>query len=122
MKVLVIEDDKFLANAYRIKFEKIGYDAKIAGDGALAFDVLNEWRPDVIILDLVMPKMDGYDFLEKFRTLDKFSDIPVLISSNLGQPEDMEKARKLGVNNYVIKGNLSLADLVNKLEELIPKK
>jgi CheY-like chemotaxis protein len=122
MKVLVIEDDKFLVNAYRIKFEKLGYEIRIAGDGLEALKMLNEWEPEILILDLVMPNMDGYEFLEKLRAMDKYKSIPVLISSNLSQPEDKEKASKLGANNYVVKGNLSLTELVEKLEELIPKK
>lgn len=122
MKVLVIEDDKFLVNAYRIKFEKIGYETRIAEDGVEALKILEEWSPEVVILDLVMPNMDGYEFLEKMRSVDRFKSIPVLISSNLGQPEDIDRATKLGANSYIIKGNLSLTELVAKLEELIPKK
>ena len=121
MKVLVIEDDSFLVNAYRIKFGNIGYETKIALDGIEALKILEQWTPDVLILDIVMPNMDGYEFLEKLRANPKYKTIPVLISSNLGQPEDMEKANKLGASNYVVKGNLSLEELVNKLEELIPK-
>ena len=122
MKVLVVEDDKFLVNAYRVKFEKMGYEIKIALDGVEALEVLGKWRPDVVILDLVMPKMDGYEFLEKMRAIPEYEKIPVLIASNLGQNEDLNKAKEMGANNYVIKGNLSLSELVIKLEELIPKK
>ncbi len=121
MKVLVIEDDNFLVNAYRVKFGNMGYDTRIALDGNEALKVLEEWEPEIVILDLVMPNMDGYEFLEKMRAIEKYRDTPVLISSNLGQPEDIERATKLGANSYVIKGNLSLSDLVKKIEELIPK-
>lgn len=121
MKVLVIEDDNFLVNAYRVKFGNMGYDTRIALDGNEALKVLEEWEPEIVILDLVMPNMDGYEFLEKMRAIEKYKDTPVLISSNLGQPEDIERATKLGANSYVIKGNLSLSDLVKKIEELIPK-
>ena len=122
MKVLIVEDDSFLVNAYRIKFERLGYETKIAIDGESALKILGEWVPDVVILDLVMPKMDGYEFLEKMRAKPEFLNIPVLVATNLGQPEDVDRARELGANNYVIKGNLSLSELVEKLEELIPKK
>ena len=121
MKVLVVEDDSFLVNAYRIKFGRLGYETKMAVDGESALKILSEWTPDVVILDLVMPKMDGYEFLEKMRAVPEYKNIPVLVSTNLGQPEDVDRAKELGANNYVIKGNLSLSDLVNKLEELIPK-
>ena len=122
MKVLVIEDDNFLVNAYRIKFGELGYETKIAKDGIEALEILKTWEPEIVVLDIVMPNMDGYEFLEKMRAMDKYKKTPVLIASNLGQPEDMTRARALGADNYVVKGNLSLAELVTKLEELIPKK
>lgn len=121
MKILVVEDDNFLANAYRIKFADLGYEAKIAADGEAALKTLETWEPEVVVLDLVMPNMDGYEFLENMRAMSKYKNTPVLVSTNLGQPEDMDRAKKLGADNYVIKGNMSLSDLVKKLEELIPK-
>ncbi len=122
MKILVIEDDSFLLNAYRLKLTKLGHDIKMAMNGEEAKKVMEEWLPQAIVLDLMMPTMDGYDFLSEIRKIDRFKKVPVLVASNLGQPEDVERAMKLGADGYVIKENLSLSQLVEKLDELINKK
>jgi DNA-binding response OmpR family regulator len=116
-KILVVEDDKFLLQAYKVKLEKEGFDVKSATNGAEMFEVLKTFKPSVILLDLVMPQMDGFEALKKLKQEEK-SDIPVIVASNLGQAEDIEKSKKLGAADYIVKSDLSMEDLVNKVKEL----
>jgi DNA-binding response OmpR family regulator len=120
-KVLIVEDDSFLANAYRVKLSKQGFEIKIAGDGIEALSTLKAFTPDVILLDLVMPNMDGFTFLRTMRADEKIKDIPVIVASNLGQKEDTDEAKKLGAIDFVIKSNLTMQDLVTKINAVTQK-
>ena len=114
-KILVVEDDSFLANAYRVKLDKAGFEIKLAGDGQEALELLAEFTPDLIVMDLVMPVMDGFTTLEKLKADETYKDIPVIVASNLGQKEDLDKGMSLGAVDYVIKSNLSMGDLIEKI-------
>ncbi|KKT35330.1 MAG: hypothetical protein UW35_C0013G0020 [Candidatus Collierbacteria bacterium GW2011_GWF2_44_15] len=122
MKTLIVEDDSFLLSAYRLKLEGLGYEIKEALDGAEALKILEWWTPELVILDLMLPKMDGFDFLTKMKADDRWKNVPVLVASNLGQREDIDRAMALGAAGYVVKSDLSLEDLVTKINALLPKK
>ena len=81
-KILVAEDDKFLANAYRVKLTKSGYEVKMASDGEDVIKALSEYTPDLIILDLMMPKVDGFTVLKEVKNNDRWKNIPILVASN----------------------------------------
>ena len=118
-KILIAEDDKFLANAYRVKIAKAGFDVRIASDGVEAMELVKSFLPDLVILDLVMPKKDGFSVLADLKNDPNYSKIPVIVASNLGQGEDVEKARKLGSNDYVVKTDLSLTKLIEQIRKII---
>lgn len=118
-KILVVEDDHFLANAYRVKLSKAGFEVRMASDGIECLDVLKEYTPDVILLDLVMPKMDGFAVLENIKVNSVLSKIPVMVTSNLGQKEDLAKAVALGARDYVVKSDIELDLIVDKLKKLL---
>jgi DNA-binding response OmpR family regulator len=118
-KILVAEDDKFLANAYRVKLTKAGYEVKLASDGVEVFKVLEDFQPELIILDLVMPIKDGFSTLEELKQHQSYKEIPVLIASNLGQQEDIDRGINLGAKDYIIKSDLSLDELIQKVETII---
>jgi PleD family two-component response regulator len=118
-KILVAEDDKFLGNAYRVKLTKAGFDVKIATDGQEALDALSGFIPDLILLDLVMPVKDGFIVLETIKSDPVYKLIPVIVASNLGQKEDTDRAMKLGANDFIIKSDLSLNELVDKINTLL---
>jgi two-component system phosphate regulon response regulator PhoB/two-component system alkaline phosphatase synthesis response regulator PhoP len=120
-KVLVVEDDRFLTSAYRAKLSKSGYEVQMAGDGEEALTVLQQFHPDIILLDLVMPRKDGFATLEEIRQQSELKDIPVIVASNLGQKEDIDKARGLGATDFIIKSDLSMDDLVSKIERILSK-
>lgn len=118
-KVLIAEDDKFLASAYRFKLDNAGFEVKIAFDGVETLELLKTFLPDILILDLVMPKKDGFAVLEEMKADEKIKNIPVLIASNLEQNEDIERGMKMGVVSYIVKSNLSLDDLVVKIKSIL---
>jgi two-component system, OmpR family, alkaline phosphatase synthesis response regulator PhoP len=119
-KIVIAEDDIFLANAYRVKFSKAGFDTKIASDGDEALNVIRESHPDLVILDLMMPIRDGFSTLEEMKRDDEIKTIPVIIASNLGQKEDIEKGMRLGARDFIIKSSMSLDAMVDKVRALIP--
>jgi DNA-binding response OmpR family regulator len=121
-KVLIAEDDKFLASAYRLKFEKTNFEVKLASDGEEAVSLAKSFKPDVILLDLIMPKMNGFDVLSKLRADPSSKSTPILITSNLGQPDDIKKGMELGATDYFIKSEISLEDIVKKVESLVKNK
>ena len=120
IKVLVAEDDVFLANAYKIKLEGgKDFDTRIATDGNETLKVMADWLPDVVVLDLIMPRKDGYWVLAQMRSDDRLRSIPVLVASNLGQSEDIDRAMEMGANDYIVKSDMSLEDLILKLKKLV---
>lgn len=120
-KILVAEDDKFLANAYRIKLARTGFDARFAGNGNELFTLLESFSPDVIVLDLVMPVKDGFETLKELRSSEQWKTIPVIVASNLGQEEDYDRAMALGATDFVVKSNLKLEELIAKINVLLDK-
>lgn len=118
-KILIAEDDKFLSSAYRFKLAKAGFEVQIVGDGAELLKVLETYVPDLILLDLVMPVMDGFTALENIKLNPKFKSVPVLIVSNLSQKEDIDRTKELGATDFVVKSDMSLDNLIEKINKLI---
>lgn len=118
-KVLVIDDDKFLVSTYRAGLTRAGFEVRIGTDGDQALEQLKSFTPDIIVLDLVLPKKDGFLVLETLKASKQFKDIPVVVVSNLGQHEDLDRAMSLGVADYLIKTDLSLDSVATKLREIL---
>lgn len=117
--MLIAEDDKFLGNAYRVKLEKSGYQVTLARDGVEAMEELSKGSDFcLIILDLIMPKKDGFATLEEIKQQPSLKDIPILIASNLGQKEDIDRGIKLGANDYIIKSDYSMGEILDKIRKL----
>ncbi len=110
MNVLIIEDDPLLVRIYSVRLKEEGFEVDIAADGNEALDSIKKRNPDYILLDLLMPRKDGYSFLEDFNKMSLSPRPPILVLTNLDKPEDMEKAKKLGVQL------MSFDDLVKLLE------
>lgn len=114
--ILIIEDDKFLSKIYSTKFEKLGIPTDLAVNGQIGLAKMKEDPPKLILLDLIMPKVDGFDVLEEMNKDKKLEDIPVLVLSNLGQESDIERAKKLGAKEFIVKSDTSIADVVTKIQ------
>lgn len=111
-KILIAEDDHFLANAYRVKLEKEQFEVQVASDGDECLKMIKKDKPDVLVLDLIMPMKDGFSVLEELRKDDTYKKLPIVVASNLGQAEDIERSKSLGANDYIIKSHMSLDDIV----------
>ena len=119
-KILIIEDEQSLVDLLATKLRKERYDVAVAYDGEEGYKKIKQWRPDLILLDIVMPKMDGYEVLEKLNE-DKLA-IPVIIISNSGQPVEIEKTRKLGAVGHLIKTEFSPIDVLTKVRDCFGSK
>jgi two-component system phosphate regulon response regulator PhoB/two-component system alkaline phosphatase synthesis response regulator PhoP len=121
-KVLIVEDDEFLRTLTAKRLEKEGYGLAVAVDGDTALNVAVEAKPDLILLDLLLPGIDGFEVLKRIRANDELKKVPVIVFSNLGQREDVEKATELGADDFLVKANFTLDDLVVKLNDRLSKK
>lgn len=116
-KILVVEDDKYLADVFLTKLSKAGFDVIQAFNGEDAVTLTKKYHPDLILLDIIMPKKDGFDVLREIKEDDEIKDIPVVIMSNLGQEDDVVMGKKLKAVDYLIKTNISLSDVVKKIKQ-----
>ena len=116
-KIAIIEDDQAISQMYRFKFEAEGFDAQTAENGKLGLELAQNMKPDIILLDLMMPEMTGDEVLAKLRGSDWGKDIKVIILTNMGEQEIPPKVKELGVSGIILKANMTprqVADLVKK--------
>ncbi|MBI2482238.1 MAG: response regulator [Candidatus Vogelbacteria bacterium] len=117
-KIFIVEDDEFLRSLTVKRLEKEGYEVAVAEDGDKAIDLIPKEKPDAVLLDLLLPGKSGFEVLEKLKEGDDLKGVPVIVFSNLGQREDIDKAKKLGATDFLIKANFTLDDVVAKLGSL----
>ena len=117
--ILLAEDDRFLRKAAETTLKRLGYTVFAAVDGEEALTIATRERPALILLDLIMPKLDGFGVLQALRTDERTAGIPVMVMSNLGQESDIQLAREKGATAYFVKSNLSLQALGAKVQELL---
>ena len=117
--VLVVEDDKFLRELLVRKLASAGFDVQNAIEGTAAFAILEKRKPNIILLDLILPEMDGFEILTRIKADPKNADVPVIILSNLGQKEDTDKALKLGAIDFMVKANFTLDEIVTKVKTVL---
>ena len=120
--ILLVEDDPFLSDMYVTKFTESGYDIKAAMDGQQGLDMLNGGlRPDMALLDIVMPKMDGIELLTAIKKEEKLKDTPVVLLTNLGQETDIQRGMELGALDYLVKAHFTPSEVVKRVESLFAK-
>ena len=117
-KIMIIEDDHFLSSLVKARLEKDGFAVVQAFDGDQAITLLRTEVPNLVMLDLVMPKINGFDVLKTISLTPGLERIPVVIVSNLAQDSDIEKAKELGAKEYFVKVKISIDDLVEKIKSL----
>lgn len=120
-KVLIIEDEKQLLDVLRRKLEKENFDVIEAQDGVLGLELALSEKPDIILLDIILPKMDGLTLVDKLKEDDEGRKIPVIILSNLENAETIHKSKEKGVNEYLVKTSWSLDDVVNSIRSVLDK-
>jgi DNA-binding response OmpR family regulator len=114
-KVMIVEDDEYISKVYEIKFAKEGIAISLAKDGEEAIKKITDEVPDLILLDLMVPKKDGFTVLEEIKKNSKLAKIPVIVLSNLGQISDIERAKGLGANEFLIKVDHPIQDVIDKV-------
>jgi DNA-binding response OmpR family regulator len=118
-KILVVEDDLFLLGMYSTKFELEGFKSFAAETGEKGLAIAFEEIPDVILLDIVLPGIDGFEFLKAIRKDPKTKDIPVILLTNLSQKSDVERGLALGANDYLIKAHFMPVEVIEKIKNLV---
>jgi CheY-like chemotaxis protein len=118
-KILIIEDDQFLSSVLKGRLEKEGFAVEQAFDGEEGLAKLKESRPDLILLDLILPKMSGFEVLEQISLDPQMSQIPVMIASNLGQESDIQKAKNLGAIEYYVKVKTTIDELAQMVKRIV---
>lgn len=121
-KVLVVEDDQLLRGLITKKLIREGFDVKSSMDSQGVFRELANEKPDVILLDLILPGVDGFEILTRIKSEENLKDIPVLISSNLGQQEDIDRVMSLGALDFIVKANFTLDEIVKRVEKVFEDK
>lgn len=119
MKILIVEDENILAKVLEEKFRAVDFEVRIAYNGETAIPMAREFTPDIILLDLILPKKSGFSVLEDLRAAPELSLIPVIVLSNLGQDEDIKKALQLGAKDYLVKIHHPIKEVIDKVKSLI---
>jgi DNA-binding response OmpR family regulator len=119
LNILIVEDDVFLADLYKTKFTLEGFKVVVAYDGEKGLELARKNNPDIILLDLVLPKLSGFDILKELRSNSKTKDLPVILLTNLSQKADVERGLKLGANDYLIKAHFMPSEVVDKIKKLV---
>ena len=119
--ILLVEDDPFLIDIYTTKLEQDGFLVKVAKNGQEAFKLLKKKIPDLLILDVVLPQVDGWNVLSEIKENEKWRKTPVVILSNLGQRAEVEKGLKLGAEKYLIKAHYTPSEVVEEIKKILNK-
>ncbi len=118
-KIAIIEDDPTISQMYRMKFEADGFDVRMAGNGKIGVDLVKSFKPDIILLDIQMPEMNGAAALKLIREHKDSKDTPVIILTNLGEEEAPSEMRSLGISSYIVKANNTPRQVVAHVKNTI---
>ncbi|MEK7610332.1 MAG: response regulator [Patescibacteria group bacterium] len=122
-KILLVDDDKFLIDMYSLKFSELGYSIESAMSGAEALEkVSGSLQPDICLIDIIMPGMDGFQLIQELANKGVTGRATVIVLSNLGQKDDIERALTLGVDGYIVKASSTPSEVVAKVKEIAGQK
>lgn len=116
MKILIVEDEESLAFVLKEKLDKTGFETKVAKDGETAITLAHAFKPELILLDLILPKKDGFSVLRELKADPDLGTVPVIVLSNLGEDENIKKAFALGAKDYFVKSQHPINEIVEKIE------
>jgi len=118
-KIMIVEDDSFVMDIYQTKLAQEGFEAVAAINGLEAMKKLQEVRPDLILLDIIMPYMDGLEVLKKIKDDERLKNIPIILLTNLSQKEEISKGLELGANDYLIKSHFTPSEVMEKVKKYL---
>ncbi|MFA6322918.1 MAG: response regulator [Candidatus Buchananbacteria bacterium] len=117
--ILLVEDDEFLAELYGTKLGLEGYEVALAADGEKGLKMIKEKKPDLVLLDIILPKMDGFEILKAIKDDKNIKNLPVILLTNLSQKDEVKKGLVLGAKDYLIKAHFMPSEVVKKIKELL---
>ncbi|MDO8524169.1 MAG: response regulator [bacterium] len=120
-KVLVVEDDKFLRELINRKLQSESFETVLAVDGEIGLDLAGKEKPDIVLLDLILPGINGFEVLAKIKENESTKGIPVIILSNLGQKDDIDKGMGLGATDYLVKAHFTPNEIIEKIQQVLAK-
>jgi len=120
-KILLVEDDAFVSDIYQTKLAHEGFEVIVSRNGLEAVKKLEELVPDLILLDIIMPYMDGIEVLKKIKSNEALKEIPVILLTNLSEKEKIDEALGIGANDYLIKSHFTPSEVVGKINALLKK-
>jgi len=121
-KVMWVEDDQFLSEMIAKKLREQGAELQFAGNGTEAMEILDgDYAPDILLLDILLPEMSGFEVLGKIKQDQQLKDVPVILFSNLGQQEDIDKGYSLGADKFLVKATVDLNGVIDEIQELLEK-
>ncbi len=115
--ILLVEDDEMISMMYKTKFEQADFEVLAANNGTEGLELALSKKPDLILLDIIMPQLDGFTVLERLKMSSKTKNIPVYLLTNLGTEEDIKKGEELGAKDYLVKANLTPAEVLDKVKK-----
>ncbi|NTW61601.1 response regulator [Candidatus Saccharibacteria bacterium] len=115
-KILLVEDDVALSGVYKSRLEMEGFNVKAVNNGELALSAATDFKPDLILLDAMMPKISGFDVLDILRNTPETANIRIIMLTALSQPKDKERAESLGVDDYLVKSQVVIGDVVERVK------
>lgn len=119
IKIAIVEDDPVISQMYRMKFEADGFEVQLANNGKHGVELVESFQPDIILLDIQMPEMNGVEALTIIRKNDWGKDIPTIILTNLGEEESPKELRNLGIHSYIVKAELTPRQVVERVKEAL---
>ena len=119
-KILLIEDEEIMIGLLQKKLTNEGYEVSVARDGEEGLKAMREVRPDLVLLDIIMPKMGGFEVMEEMVKEPELKKIPVIIISNSGQPVELDRAQKLGAKDWLIKTEFDPEEVIEKVKKQLP--
>lgn len=123
LSILLVEDDSFISGMYQTKLASLGYQVELVDNGEDATNrIAQDPLPDLVLLDVVLPKKDGFEILKELRSKDRTKELPVILLTNLGQKPDVERGIKLGADDYIIKAHYTPTEVVEKITQVLDKR
>lgn len=119
IRILLVEDEPLLGNLLKQRLGREGFEVDLVRDGEKALEALSASPPDLMLLDIILPKISGFELMEKIQADPAMHNVPIVIVSNLGQETDLEKGRQLGAVGYFIKAKISMEDLVAQIKSFL---
>ena len=118
-KIVLIEDDTFISQMYSLKFRQTNYTFLVARDGSEGLELIKKEKPDLVLLDIILPEIDGFEILRQIKANPELQSIPVVLLTNLGQQENIQKGMAMGAKDYIIKAHYTPQEVVAKVETFL---